>query len=231
MLAGTLTTLSPCVLPVLPFVAFAALDRSRLGPVALAAGMAATFVAVGLLGAGAVPLLADSIGYVRQAAAWLMLGFGVVLVSPFLQARLAGALGGLSNTLAGRTQAFAPQSLGGQAALGALLGVVWTPCSGPTLGAAIGLAATSSTLPAAASIMLAFGFGASLPLVAIAYGSRQTLRARREALARVSRYAKPVLGAFMLAIGIAVLTGADKAIEAVLVAAMPGWLVDLTTKF
>lgn len=47
----------------------------------------------------------------------------------------------------------------------------------------------------------------------------------------MSRYAKPVLGAFMLAIGIAVLTGADKAIEAALVAAMPGWLVELTTSY
>ena len=84
LLAGTLTTLSPCVLPVLPFVVLAALDRHRFGPLALAAGMAATFAAVGLAVSGAGAGL-DA----RPAAASLMAFFGVLLLSPGLQARLA----------------------------------------------------------------------------------------------------------------------------------------------
>ena len=231
LLAGALTTLSPCVLPVLPFVVFAALDRHRFGPIALAAGMASAFAIVGILVAGAAPVLDGAGNYARTGAAILMLLFGIVLISPVLQDRAALALGPLSARMNDRLAGFSPDTLGGQFALGALLGAVWTPCSGPTLGAAVGLAANSATLPAAASIMVSFGLGASLPLVGIAYGSRQTLKSRRALAAGIARYAKPFLGIFMAAIGLAVLSGVDKLVEAALVNAMPDWLVTLTTRY
>ena len=125
---------------------------------------------------------------------------------------------------------FSPEGLRGQFLLGGLLGAVWTPCSGPTLGAAITLAAGTETLPKAALTMAMFGIGASAPLLAVAYGSRRTLRSRRAALERAGRIANPVLGAFLVAAVALILAGYDRTVEAAFVRAMPDWLLDLTTR-
>jgi cytochrome c-type biogenesis protein len=123
-----------------------------------------------------------------------------------------------------------PTGLGGQFLLGILLGAIWSPCSGPTLGAAVGLAAQGETVGKAAAIMLTFGLGASTPILALAYGSRQAIFARREWLARMSRIGKPLMGAAFVGVGAFVLTGLDKIVEASLTRAMPDWLVTVTTR-
>lgn len=231
LLAGALTTLSPCVLPILPIVLLGAMDRHRLGPVALAGGMVTTFSGLGILLLGAGSALDLSGDAVRVGAAALMVLFGLVLLSTVLQQRFTALATPAADPFKRVLERFSPDGLGGQFALGALLGAVWTPCSGPTLGTAVSLAANSQSIAKAAAIMLVFGIGASLPLVAIAYGSRQTLRSRRDLFMRMGRIAKPLLGVVMLLAGLLVLLGLDKAIEAVFVASMPDWLVGLTTRF
>ncbi len=231
LIAGLLTTLSPCVLPILPFILLGALDQHRWAPIALAAGLAATFTALGLVISGAGFASGISNDSIRAAAAVLMLVFGVVLLSTALQRRFAGASAALTGRLNGFLAHFEAHGLAGQFALGAMLGAVWTPCSGPTLGAAIGLAASRQTLAQAASVMLAFSIGACVPLLVIAYGSRQTLKSRRQALASLSRFAKPALGLVLVALAAAILSGADKTVETVLVASMSDWLITLTTRF
>jgi len=231
LLAGALTTLSPCVLPVLPFVLFAALDQHRFGPLALAAGMATTFAGLGMLISGAGLSIALSGDGVRYAAAALMGIFGVVLLSSSLQQRFALLTAPLTSWLNSSTPRFGGSGMTGQFAVGALMGAVWSPCSGPTLGAAVTLAASSQTAWKAGAIMLSFGLGASVPLVAIAYGSRATLKARKDALRGIGRIAKPVLGGAVLAAALLVLTGLDRVVEAELVRSMPDWLTTLTTRF
>lgn len=231
LVAGALTTLSPCVLPVLPFVLFAALDKHRFGPLALAAGMATTFAVIGMLisGAGlAIDLSGDA---VRYAAAAFMAAFGVILLSRGLQARFAVVGAPLSNWLNQSTERFGLGGVGGQFALGAILGAVWSPCSGPTLGTAVTLAASSQTVAKAGAIMLFFGLGAAAPMLAIAYGSRATLQRRKVALQLIGQSAKPILGSALLVAALLVLSGLDKVIEADLVRSMPDWLTTLTTKF
>ncbi len=231
LLAGALTTLSPCVLPILPIVLLGAMDQHRLGPVALAAGMVTTFTGLGILLSGAGWTLDLPGDAVRVGAAGLMVLFGVVLLSAVLQHRFASLASPVTDRLNRILERFTPNGLGGQFALGALLGAVWTPCSGPTLGTAVSLAASSQTIAKAAAIMLFFGVGTSLPLMAIAYGSRQSLRSRRDLYMRIGHVAKPLLGVVMLALGLLVLLGLDKMIEAAFVASMPGWLVGITTRY
>lgn len=230
-LAGALTTLSPCVLPILPFVVLGALDRHRFGPVALAAGLIVAFAGFGMLvyGAGsAFDISADSI---RLASAAMLVLFGGFLLSTALAERVS-ALGAPVTGLLNRTlERFSPTGVGGQFALGALLGAVWSPCSGPTLGAAVTLAASGNSPAKAAAIMLFFGVGASLPLLAVAYGSRQTLRARRELFAKIERRTRPALGGVLIAAGLLVLLGLDRVLEAAFVKVMPNWLVTLTTLY
>lgn len=228
--AGALSTLSPCVLPILPIVLFGALERHLWGPVALAVGLAASFAGVGI----AISSFGLSVGVdpetLRLAIAALMGVAGVVLLVPALQGRvasMASPVAGKGQVLLDRLQ---PSGILGQFALGAVLGVIWSPCSGPTLGAAIGLAAQGDDLGKAAATMSAFALGAATPILLLAYGSRQAIMARRDWMARASRIGKPLMGAAFFGIGLFVLTGLDKIVEASLTAAMPDWLVNVTTR-
>ncbi|CAA7620150.1 cytochrome c biogenesis CcdA family protein [Magnetospirillum sp. SS-4] len=230
-LAGSLSTLSPCVLPLLPVLLGGALQQHRLAPVALAAGLATSFTAVGLF----LATLGFAVGVdgsvIRSTAAVVMMAFGAVMLSSRLQRAmvvLAAPLTGGANGLLGRMPG---NGLGGQFLLGILLGAVWSPCAGPTLGAAIGLAAQSGTTAQAALIMLVFSLGATAPMLALAYGSRQAVAARRHRLASLARLGKPIMGGVLLVMGLLVVTGTDKAIEAGLIAVMPTWLVAATTRF
>jgi cytochrome c biogenesis protein CcdA len=228
--AGALSTLSPCVLPILPIVLFGVVERHAWGPLALAAGLSTSFAGVGI----AITSVGFSFGVdpstLRLVFAAVLAGMGAVLLAPALQSRLdaiATPVTSRGQVLLDRLQ---PSGLGGQFALGALLGVIWSPCSGPTLGAAVGLAAKGDSVATAATTMISFGFGAATPILALAYGSRQAVFARRDWLARVSRIGKPLMGAAFVGIGALVLTGLDKIVEAFLTRAMPDWLVTVTTR-
>ncbi len=227
--AGSLSTLSPCVLPLLPVLLLGALQQHRWAPLALAAGLAVSFTAAGLLLAGLGFAAGLDEAALRAAAAALMLAVGAVLLSRRLQdgfARLAAPLtGGAGGALA----RWRFDGLGGQFLLGALLGLVWAPCTGPTLGAAVGLAASGDGLAQAATVMAAFSLGAATPVLALAYGGRRAMTARRQSLDGLARKAKPAMGAVLAAVGLLVLTGADKAIETWLLQASPAWLIALTT--
>jgi cytochrome c-type biogenesis protein len=166
----------------------------------------------------------------RLAVAALILIIGIVLVVPALQTRFALAAAPVATGGQALIDRLRPSGIGGQFALGMLLGAIWSPCSGPTLGAAIGLAAQSETAGRAAMVMAMFSVGAATPILALAYGSRQAIFARRDLLARTSRIAKPLMGAALIGVGVFVLTGFDKVVEASLTRAMPDWLVTVTTR-
>jgi cytochrome c-type biogenesis protein len=146
-IAGILSTLSPCVLPLLPIVLGTATSEHRFGPVALAAGLSCSFVAIGLFIATIGFSIGLDAGIFRTTAAILMMGIGVVLLVPTFQVRLAGAGGPVANWTEEYFGGFSTSGLKGQFGVGLLLGAVWSPCVGPTLGAASILAAQSKDLP------------------------------------------------------------------------------------
>jgi cytochrome c-type biogenesis protein len=225
--AGTLSILSPCVLPLLPIVVAGALQEHRHGPLALASGLVLSSAAIGLFFASLGFTAGVDRDTARAAAAAFMAAAGVTLLVPRLQAVVATVASPLANAAGGLTRRL-PAGLGGQLLSGLLLGAVWTPCTGPTLAAAVTLAAQSDTLPRAAVVMLFFGVGAVVPVLALAYGWRATFghRGRYTALAATG---KTLMGALLLMVGVLTVTGADKVIEAWMVERMPGWLLDLTT--
>ncbi|WP_019906732.1 cytochrome c biogenesis protein CcdA [Methylobacterium sp. 77] len=230
-LAGLLTILSPCVLPLLPLVLGAAASEHRFGPVALAAGLALSFVALGLF----VATIGFSLGLdgdvFRPVAAVLLVAVGTILILPALQIRLATAGGPLSDWAERRFGGFASTGLAGQFAVGLLLGAVWSPCVGPTLGAASLLAAQGKDLVQVAFTMLVFGLGAALPLLVLGLLSRQVLMAWRTRMIQAGKGLKALLGIVLVVTGFAILTGLDKRLETALVAASPDWLNALTTRF
>lgn len=231
LLAGILSTLSPCVLPLLPLVLGAAVSEHRFGPVVLAAGLAVSFVAIGLF----VATIGFSIGLdadvFRGLAALLLLAIGLVLLVPQLQARVAGAGGFVSNWSHDRFGGAGTTGLKGQFAVGLLLGAVWSPCVGPTLGAASVLAAQGKDLGQVATVMAAFGVGAALPLLLLGLVSQDVMLRWRDRLARAGQGGKTILGALLFAVALLSLTGLDRKLEALLVDLSPTWLTQLTTKF
>ena len=110
-------------------------------------------------------------------------------------------------------------------------GAVWSPCVGPTLGAASVLAARGQDIPAVAAVMLAFGLGAATPLLLVSTLSRSALSRWRGRMARAGQAGKMLLGGGAVAVSVLILTGLDHQIEAALVTASPDWLTDITTRF
>lgn len=230
-LAGLLSVLSPCVLPLLPLVLGAAASEHRFGPAALAAGLALSFVCIGLFVATIGFGLGLDAGLFRIGAAILMVLLGIVLLAPSAQNTLAVAAGPVSDWAARRFGGVSSVGLRGQFGVGLLLGAVWSPCVGPTLGAASLLAAQGRDLGTVALTMLVFGLGAALPLVALGTLSRAALMRWRTRMLGLGRGLKVGLGLVLILAGGAILLGTDKALETALLDASPDWLTRLTTRF
>lgn len=227
--AGGLSTLSPCVLPLLPILLGSAAAAHRLGPFALAGGLALSFTAVGLFVASLGVALGIDQTVFRDIAAVVLLGVGTLLLSARLQERFAVAASGISgagNALLARVTL---DGLPGQFALGLLLGIVWSPCVGPTLGAAVTLASQGESLARVATVMGLFGLGAGLPLVALGLASRELMQRMRGRLLLAGALGKRILGGTMLLLGGAIISGGDKLIEAWVLRSAPEWLIRLTT--
>ncbi|MBI4757150.1 MAG: cytochrome c biogenesis protein CcdA [Betaproteobacteria bacterium] len=227
--AGGLSTLSPCVLPLLPILLGTAVAAHRLGPVALAAGLTLSFTVVGVFVASLGIALGIDQTVLRNVAAGVLLGFGILLLSARLQERFAAAASGVSGAGQAMLSGVTLEGLPGQFLLGMLLGLVWSPCVGPTLGAAITLASQGESLAQVAVVMALFGLGAGLPLMALGFASREAMLRLRGRLLAAGRFGKRMLGGVMLALGAAILGGADKLFEAWVLRAAPQWLIGLTT--
>jgi cytochrome c biogenesis protein CcdA len=121
------------------------------------------------------------------------------------------------------TQGWQGQFLGGL-----LLGAVWSPCVGPTLGGAISLASQGDQLLRAFLIMLAFALGIGTVIVALGYGARSVLQKRMGALRRFATASRPILGGVFVFVGVAILLRWHHLAEAWLLDHMPIWLQDLS---
>jgi cytochrome c biogenesis protein CcdA len=230
-LAGVLSTLSPCVLPLIPILLATAVGAHRFGPYALAVGLALSFAVVGIFIATVGASLGLDASTFRNVAAVVLVGFAIVLLSSKLQERFAIATSGLSSVGDKLLSRIRLDGLAGQLVIGLVLGIIWSPCVGPTLGAATTLASQGQSLAQIALLMLIFGIGAGTPLVVLGSLSRNTVMRVRGRMMAAGKSGKLMLGVLLLAVGVAILTGWDKQFEAWAVDASPAWLTQLTTRF
>jgi cytochrome c-type biogenesis protein len=230
-LAGIFTTLSPCVLPLIPIIMGSALQADRLAPLALTLGFTVSFATIGTLLAVFGFALGIDPAVFRIGAAVLMGIFGLIILVPPLYARFSQVASGLTGGAGDYVGRLNVDGRFGHAGLGALLGLVWTPCAGPTLGAAIGMASQSGQLATAIAVMLVFSLGAAVPLLVLSYGSRTAVMGRRTQLVRIAKWGKPIMGVALVAVSLLALTGFDKTVEAIINANTPDWVVDMTTRF
>jgi cytochrome c-type biogenesis protein len=226
-LAGLATLLNPCVLPLLPIVAASALQDTRYGPLFLAAGLGAASTLVGFL----LTVFGTVIGLDQQAltqlGAVLLIIFGTLMLLPARLSPFAAMTG-----VAARAQGLSMRLAGSPAAnfgAGAALGVAWSPCIGPTMGAAIALAATGQNLAWAGAIMAAYGLGIASLMIALAYGGRAVVMRRKGRLQALAPMAMRLFAVTAIGLGLMLITHAHIALEIWLIGIMPDWLLALST--
>jgi cytochrome c-type biogenesis protein len=228
LLAGVLSTLSPCVLSLIPILVGSALTTHRYGPYALATGVALSFTVVGVFVASLGVAIGLDQAVFRTIAAVLLILFGVILFSATLQEKFAAGASAISGSGFSLSERISTDSLWGQFLLGLLLGIVWSPCVGPTLGATITLASQGQNLSHVTLVMALFGLGAALPLILLGLLSRQAMMKLRNRLFMAGVMGKKILGIFLFVLGILIITGTDKTIETWLLEISPDWLVHFT---
>ena len=226
--AGSLTTLSPCVFPLLPLVLGGAMQGNRFAPLAMGAGMTASFAAIGMLLGALGPALGIDGDTIRTAGAAMLLAFALVMLVPALGDKfsqwmlpIATAANAASTRLDGR-------SLLSAAALGAVLGLVWSPCSGPLLGSALTLVASEGGVARGGIVLALFGLGAAIPLVGVAYASRSGVAVAKTWVMQRIDSVRRGFALLLGAMGIAILTGGDKWVEARVLNWLPDAWVNLT---
>lgn len=230
-LAGLLTVLSPCVVPLLPVLFGTAASRHRFGPSALAVGIALAFTASGLL----LATVGFAVGFdgdqLRAVSAALIVAVGLILLVPAAQHVFERLLAPVAGWGSRRMEAFNADGLAGQFALGGLLGLVWSPCVGPTLGAASLLASRGENLPAVAATMMVFGVGAALPLFVVSSITRAGFAATRRRLVTGGLWGRRLMGASLAIVGVLILTGGDRRLESWTLEHSPQAIVALTTRY
>jgi cytochrome c biogenesis protein CcdA/thiol-disulfide isomerase/thioredoxin len=165
-LAGVITAFSPCVLPVLPIIlAGGGAADTRRRPYAMVAGLVVTFTAFVLAGAWLWSLLGIDKKHQIQIGAALLLVLALVLIVPRAGELLERPFLFLTRRRVG--------DLGGGFLLGASLGLVFVPCTGPVLGAVISNVGTHRVGLSTVVLALLYALGLSVPLLLIAQGSRR----------------------------------------------------------
>jgi cytochrome c biogenesis protein CcdA len=231
LVAGSLTTLSPCVFPMLPLVVGGAMQSNRLAPVAMGAGMVVSFSLIGLLLGVLGPLLGIDSESVRQFGGVMLVAFSAVMLVPWLDARFSAWMSPIAASANAASTGLDEKSLLGALLLGALLGLVWSPCSGPLLGTALTLVASEGGAVRGAAILGIFGIGAAVPLVAVAYASRGGFTRFRDVVQGRIGIIKKAFGILIGLTGLAILSGGDKMLETWVLDRLPEGWIRLTTLF
>jgi cytochrome c biogenesis protein CcdA/thiol-disulfide isomerase/thioredoxin len=240
-IAGLVTAVSPCVLPILPIVLATGADGDRRRPYLVILGLIASFTFFTLASVQIISALGLPSSVLRDIAIAIIAIFGLTLLVPALSevferatGRLQRAGAGLMTpatpgplvmaTGAGDSQSAAPARRGsivGGLLTGVGLGLVWTPCAGPILGAITSLAVTAPGSWSTLVLVFTYSLGAGLPLLAIAQGGRVTMARLR--MRSASRWATRVFGVIVIATAGLMAVGADTALSADLTSTLPNW--------
>ena len=180
LLAGIVTVAAPCTLPMLPILLGASVgQRSTSRPAMIAFGFVISFSATALLLSAITRVFDFDPNILRNAAAILLLGFGLLMIWPKPFEWLSIRFGGLTSGAARHEG-----NIGGFV-LGTTLGLVWTPCAGPVLGSILTVVATSKDTAWASLLLIVYATGAAIPMLVIAYGG-QAVTTRVRSIARIS---------------------------------------------
>ena len=215
--AGLVTAVSPCVLPILPIVLATGADGDRRRPYLVIAGLIASFSFFTLASVQIIQALHIPSSTLRDIAIAIIAIFGLTLLVPALSRVFERA----TARFPAMGVRLATPGVAGGLITGVGLGLVWTPCAGPILGAITSLAVTAPGSAATVALVISYSMGAGLPLLGIALGGRAALARLR--LRSASAWASRALGILVLVTAGLMAVGADTAISADLTNALPDW--------
>lgn len=223
-LAGIVTILSPCILPILPVVLSGSVGSGRKRPIGIITGFVLSFTVVTLFLSVIVQLSGISADVLRNLSVIIILLFGISLLIPKTQVLLEQ----LFSKLAGKV----PQSrertgFWGGVMIGLSLGLVWTPCVGPIIASVITLAATNSVNAAAFFITFAYALGTAIPMFAVMTGGR-TLLQKHPRLLRHSGSIQRIFGVLMILTALMIFFQIDRRFQVYILDTFPKYGAGLT---
>ena len=221
-IAGAATALSPCVLPVLPIALSAGATGGRRRPLGIVAGLAVSFTFATVALVYVISALGLPDDFLRRLAIFVLLGFGIVLMVPPLAARLEARI----SRFASRAGVAHPDGEGfwSGTAIGASLGILYTPCAGPILAGVIIVSASTAFNAGRLAVAFAYGLGSAVVLYFLMLGGRKAISplARRGAALQIA------MGAIMVVVALGMLGNYDVKFQNRIAADLPGFLVDPT---
>jgi cytochrome c-type biogenesis protein len=225
--AGVLSLLAPCVLPIIPLIVYSVLRGSRWAPALTALGLALSFALFGILTSTFSEIFDPAV--IRNVGALVLIFAGALFLIPQFKEWLSLKASFIANA-GNRWQGKLNQNKSWTPFVGGmLLGMIWSPCSGPTLAFAVGLATQAGGWTQSALIFFAFGAGAGLGLVSLgALLSR--VSGLQEKLLKSSHSINLALGVISIVFGLLILSGQMGNLEELLLSVMPEFLVELSVK-
>lgn len=222
--AGIVTILSPCILPVLPIVLGSSAAGGKRRPFGIVAGFVLSFTVFTLFLTSLVKALGISPDSLRLLSVVVIFVFGVSLLLPRFQALAKRTFSGLSR--------FAPKSTGAEGFLGGLaigisIGLIWTPCVGPILASVIALALTGEVTGASVAITFSYSLGTAGSMLVILFGGRRLLQ-KVPILMRNAGSIQKGFGILMILTAIGIHWNYDRKIQSALLDAFPQYGTGLT---
>ena len=226
-LAGIVTILSPCILPILPIVLSSSIggkETGRARPVGVVVGFIASFTFFTLFLSTLVKASGISPDVLRTVSVFVIAGFGISLLIPRFQLFVEKLFSQATRFLPrGNTQTgFGPGLL-----IGLSLGLLWTPCVGPILASVISLAITGTVTLDAFMITFAYSLGTAVPLFLVMAGGQNMLRKIPWLLSNTGRIQK-VFGVVMIVTAIGIFFNVDRTFQTYILNTFPQYGIGLT---
>jgi cytochrome c biogenesis protein CcdA len=217
-IAGFVTILSPCILPILPIVLSGSLNGGHRRPIGIVVGFVLSFTLFTLFLSAIVKATGLSPDLLRSVSVIIILFFGAALLLPNFQVLMEKLFTRLAGSVSGKVS----QGSGFWSGilLGLSLGLVWTPCVGPIIASVITLAATSSVNGSAVLITLAYSIGTAIPMFAITYGGRKLLQ-KIPWLLRNTGNIQKVFGVLMILVAIGIFFNLDRKFQTAVLDKLP----------
>lgn len=209
-LGGLLTVLSPCILPVVPFL-FAGIDRTRSSILLTLGGMVLTFALISSLAVVSSEWVIQANNTGRHVALVVMALFALSLISARISGWLASPFVLLGNRLAPQTRNMSGPL--GSLMIGVATGLLWAPCAGPILGVILTGAMLQGANAQTSLLLVAYGLGSALSLGMLIFAGRGLVN-RLKASIPVTGWLRRATGFAVLAAALMISTGADKTLLA-----------------
>lgn len=224
-LAGIVTILSPCILPVLPIVLSSSVDTSgKWRPLGVIIGFITSFTFFTLFLSTIVRLSGIPAESLRFLSIGILIIFGLSLLIPQFQMMVERLFGKLTQ-LAPKNQN--RQGFWGGIIIGLSLGLLWTPCVGPILASVISLALTGSVTIQAVMITLSFSLGTAIPMFIVMQTGSAVLQ-KVPWLTRNTANIQKAFGILMVATAIGIFFNIDRRFQTLILNTFPNYGVGLT---